>query len=154
MAAHATIDLTPATLEWPLGGRLLAVRARLAGARLDARLLAGELPSSDAALSYRAAQLVTPRGRRRLVAGLERLWSARSERVGFSAAIPFDRSAVWVARPALEQLALALRSREDVEPRGVVLTRDLLTEPSSPLYRPAYTEELYEAARTALLALG
>jgi hypothetical protein len=71
-----------------------------------------------------------------------------------SAAVAVDERAVDVARPALQQLALALRSRADVEPRGVAIARMLLTEPSSALYRPAYREELYELARMALFALG
>jgi hypothetical protein len=71
-----------------------------------------------------------------------------------SAAVAVDEGAVEVARPALQQLASALRSRADVEPRGVALTQILLTEPSSALYRPAYREELYELARAALFALG
>jgi hypothetical protein len=57
-------------------------------------------------------------------------------------------------RLALRQLAWALRSRADVEPCGVAITRILLTEPSSPLSRPAYRDELYERARAALFALG
>jgi hypothetical protein len=71
-----------------------------------------------------------------------------------SAAVAVDEHAVEVARPALQQLASALRSRADVEPRGVAITQILLTEPSSALYRPAYREELYELARAALFALG
>jgi len=71
-----------------------------------------------------------------------------------SAAVAVDEHAVEAARPALQQLALALRLRADVEPRGVAITRVLLTEPSSALYRPAYREELYEVARAALFALG
>ncbi len=71
-----------------------------------------------------------------------------------SAAVAVDEHAVEVARPALQQLASALRSRADVEPRGVAIAQILLTEPSSALYRPAYREELYELARAALFALG
>jgi hypothetical protein len=74
--------------------------------------------------------------------------------VVLSAAVAVDEHAVEVARPALRQLASALRSRADVEPRGVAITQILLTEPSSALYRPAYREELYEIARAALFALG
>jgi hypothetical protein len=80
--------------------------------------------------------------------------SARPERAGFSASIPFNTRAVSIARPALEQLAAALRSWESVDPRGVAITAVLLTEPASALYRPSYPEELYEVAREALFALG
>ena len=79
-----------------------------------------------------------------------------SGHAALSAAVAVDERAVEVARPALQQLASALRSRADVEPRGVAIaqTQILLTEPSSALYRPAYREELYELARAALFALG
>lgn len=69
-------------------------------------------------------------------------------------AVPCNWQAVEIARPALEQLATALRSRESSQPRGVALTRVLLTEPCSALYWPDYVEELYEVAREALFALG
>jgi hypothetical protein len=68
--------------------------------------------------------------------------------------VAVDEPAVELARPALQQLASALRSRSDVAPRGVAITQILLTEPSSALYQPAYREELYELARAALFALG
>jgi hypothetical protein len=122
--------------------------------RLDARLAAGEDPLGDADLACRSEQLVSMRSRRRIARGLERLCSEQPERGGFSAAIPFNRRAVEIARPALEQLAAALRSRASIRPRGVALTQVLLTEPGSAVYRPAYPDELYEVAREALFALG
>jgi hypothetical protein len=131
-----------------------SVLARLAAPRLDARLAAGEDPLSDVVLACRARRLVSGRARRRLACGLERAWSIPPGHAVLSAAVAVDERAVKVARPALLQLASALRSRADVEPRGVAITQILLTEPSSALYRPAYREELYELARAALFALG
>ena len=130
------------------------VTARLMAARLDGRIAAGEDLLSDAALACRASQLVSRRARGRVACGLERLWSGWPESAVLSAAIPVDRQAVQIARPALEQLARALRSRAAVQPRGVALAQVLLTEPRSALYRPAYREELYVIAREALFALG
>jgi hypothetical protein len=78
----------------------------------------------------------------------------RSGRAVLSAAVAVDEHAVEVARPASQQLASALRSRADVEPRGVAITQILLMDPSSALYPPAYREELNELAHAALLALG
>jgi hypothetical protein len=98
--------------------------------------------------------LVSWRSRRRLACGLERAWSVPPGDRVLSAAVAVDERAVEVARPALQQLAWALRSRADVKPRGVAITRILLTEPSSALYQPAYPEELYELARAALFALA
>jgi hypothetical protein len=131
-----------------------SVLARLAAPRLDARLAAGEDPLSDVVLACRARRLVSGRSRRRLACGLERTWSMPPGHAALSAAVAVDAHAVEVARPALQQLASALRSRADVEPRGVAIAQILLTEPSSALYRPAYREELYELARAALFALG
>jgi hypothetical protein len=135
-------------------GFVRGVLARLAAPRLDGRLAAGEDPSSEVALASRSMQLVSRRSRRRLAVGLERASSSRPEHAALSAAVPVDGRAVEVARPAMQQLARALRSRQAVEPRGVALTQILLTEPCSALYRPAYREELYELAREALFALG
>jgi hypothetical protein len=136
--------------------RMLVRRASawVAAPRLDERLAAGEDPSGDAVLACRSLQLVSWRSRRRLARGLERVSTLHPERAAASAAVPADRRAVELARPALQQLAGALRSRPAVEPRGVALIRVLLTEPCSALYLPAYREELYELAREALFALG
>ncbi len=81
------------------------------------------------------------------------MWSQPPETVELSAAIPCDWQAVTVARPALQQLARALRSRELIRPQGVAVAKVLLTDPCSALYRPAYPAELYEVAREALFAL-
>jgi len=153
MAVHAT-GLLVRPVFWPPAAIVERVRARLAAPKLDARIAAGEDPSSTAALACRSAQLVAPRARRRLAAGLERLLSERDARAGLSAAAPVDRQAVAIARPALEQLAAALRSRESIRPRGAGIARVLLTEPDSALYRSARRDELYEVAREALFALG
>jgi hypothetical protein len=154
LAAPARL-LSRSETDPAIAGRFVrVVLARFAAPRLDGRLAAGEDPSSDAALACRSRQLVSGRSRRRLAAGLEQASLWRPERAAWSAAIPVDGRAVELARPALQQLARALRSRRVVEPRGVALAQMLLTEPGSALYRPAYREELYELAREALFALG
>ena len=130
------------------------VWAHFDGRCLDSRLAAGEDPLSDPALACRAGQLLSRHTRRKIVSGLGRVLSERPERTVFSSAVSCNWRAVEVARPALEQLARAIGSRESIQPRGVALTQVLLTEPCSALYRPAYTDELYEVARAALFALG
>jgi hypothetical protein len=136
------------------GGFLRAVAARLAAPYLDARLAAGEEAGGSGATACRSAQLVSTRTRGRTAVAVERLCSGRRDRQVLSSAVPIDWQAVEVARPALRQLAWALRSRESVEPQGVAVTLVFLTDGTGPLYRPAYVEELYEVARTALFALG
>ena len=120
-------------------------------ARIDAR---DENPRSDAGVPYRARRLVSIRTRRRIAASLELICDGRPELARLSAAAPVDERAVEIARPALLQLARALRSRAGVEPRGVALAYALVTDPYSALYRPAYRDELYEIARETLFALG
>lgn len=129
------------------------VSARLAAPRLDARLAAGDDPFSSAALALRGVRLVSRRLRCRLAAGLELAWTRQQGCGELSAAIAVDQHAVQIARPALQQLAHAMRSRERVGVRGVALTHILLTHPESPLYRSRHPEELYEWAREALFAL-
>lgn len=129
------------------------VSVRLAAPRLDARLAADEDPLSSPALALRAAQLTSQRLRDRLADGLEHASSTARDGGGLSASVPVDANAVEIGRPALEQLAQALRSRERVGVHGVALTQVLLTQPGSALYGSRYPEELYERAREALFAL-
>ena len=149
MAVSAAPDVAS-----PAPAFLRRVRVRLTASLLDARLAAGKSPWSDADLACRSAQLVAKRTRRGLAEGLERLWSESCKRPGVSAAIGADPRAVRLARPVLEQLACALRGRPSVDPRGVALTRLMLTDACSALYLPAYPEELHEIVRVALVALG
>jgi hypothetical protein len=133
---------------------LLRARVRLSLPRLDARLAGGEEAAGDPLLALRSTQLVSGRTRERLASALERVCSRPNDGPpAISAAVPVDVEAVDVARPALEQLGAALRSATAVDARGVALTRRLLTEPPSALFRPQSSEALYEAAREALLAL-
>ncbi len=122
--------------------------------RLDRQLAAGEDPSGDAALEWRSGQLISPRAREQIAYGLNRVVSERPGWALLSPAIPCDAEAVNLAGPALEQLARAIRSRESVRSQGLALAHLLLTEPFSVLYQPRHAEELYEAARAALFALG
>lgn len=154
MAIHATGSLTPAALVSPAGAVLLRIRVRLAAPRLDARLAGGEDPAGDATLARRSHQLVSRLVRRRTAAAVQRLLSGPPARVGFSASVPVSWKPVEIAQPALEQLVAALRARESVRPRGVALTRLLLTDGSGPLYRPVSPDALHESAREALFALG
>ena len=132
---------------------VFAPQVRLSAPQLDARLAAGEDPFGSPTLALRGAQLASRQLRSKLAGGLERAWSRAHDGAVLSSAIPVDANAVEIARPALEQLAEALRTRERVGVRGVALTQMLLTAPGSALYRSRYPEELYERAREALFAL-
>ena len=132
---------------------VFAPQVRLAAPRLDARLARGEDPFSSPTLALRGARLASRRLRAQLASGLEHALDHRAEHGALSAAVPVDAVAVGIARPALEQLAEAVRSRDRVGVRGVALAHLLITDPASPLYAARYPEELYERAREALLAL-
>jgi hypothetical protein len=152
--ALATRSVVPAARIPRVDRPLRRVWSRLTAVQLDARLATGQGPRASAAFACRAKQLVSGRSRRQLAAAVERVCLRRHERAVFSAAIPTDGQAIEIARPALEQLARALRCSESVQPGGVALTRVLLTDGTSPLYRPAYPEELYDVVRRSLRLLG
>lgn len=153
MAVHAAGSLSSHGSGFPRARLLLRARAWLAAPRLDADLAWGHGPDGDALVGLRAAQLVSPRTRKRLAATLEHVCTDGDRRESVSSAIPVHSTAVDVARPALEQLASALRSEGPVRARGVALTELLLTEPTSALYAPRRPESLDGAARQALVAL-
>lgn len=131
----------------------MRARARLAAAGLDARIAEGADTAVDPLLARRAAQLASPRTRKKLAKALHRACAKANKRQGVSAAIPADPVAVQVAEPALSTLVAALDLDEPVAPRGVALVQLLLTGVDSPLYRPEHQDALYEAAREALFAL-
>lgn len=132
---------------------VFAPQVRLTAPRLDARLARGEDPFGSAALALRAARLASLRLRHQLASGIEHSLGRQQQDGAISASVPVDATAIEIARPALGQLAEAMRSRDRVGVRGVALTQLLVTEPGSPLYASAYPEELYERAREALFAL-
>jgi hypothetical protein len=140
-------------------GLLVRARTRLLRSRLDSLIARAVERPGDRALVRREAQLADKRVRRRLADRVgEVLELAARPRPARSAAVPIDREAVDIARPALTELALALRSDEVVEPRGVAMTLCLLTDACSPVYLPpsgrsADPEALSWAARRALEAL-
>jgi len=133
---------------------LLAARVRLAALSLDRELAAGGDVAANAALTARASLLASPHRRRRIADGLRGVLASVDRRSGRSTAVPCDRQAVAIARPALEQLERAIRERRAADAKGLAQAHLLLCDPGSALYLPAHPEQLYEEARTALLALA
>jgi hypothetical protein len=70
-----------------------------------------------------------------------------------SAKVPLAREDVLAARTELLRLAARLREPARVSPRGVALTRALLMEPDSPLYRPEGRGSVWALAHGASEAL-
>jgi hypothetical protein len=102
----------------------LALRAP----RLDRALAAGADPASEPSLGQRARRLTSWRTRRRVARALEEL-----ER---GPGVPVRRDQLGEARELIDELTSALRSRERVSARGVLLARRIVTDGCGPLYAP------------------
>jgi hypothetical protein len=86
--------------------------------------------------------------------GLARaLRSAIDANPGFTAAVAPNRREVLAARTIIETLERRLRAPEALTARGMAMLRELLTEPTSPLYRPAEPGALGSRLRGAAAAL-
>ena len=96
--------------------------------RLDRALAQGADPASEPVLRARARRLTSWRTRRRVARALE-----DGER---GPGLPVRHDQVLEASDLLSELATALRSRERVSARGVVLARRIVTDGCGPLYAP------------------
>jgi hypothetical protein len=125
-------------------GHLLVALVRLRAGHLDRRLAAGEPAGASLLLRERAQQLLERRQRAALAAGWERvLRDARSPRPpAFSSAIPIRRDAVLIAEPAILALEARLRDDAPVDATAIARVRVMLTDGSSPVYRPLEPDEL------------
>jgi len=134
---------------------VIATATLLRRASLDARLAAGENPQGAPELGLRARQLRDLDTRRALGRGvLAVVQRADRRRWSLTSTIAPAAPAIDDARPALIQLAIALRSPEPVRAQGVARVLVLLRDGNGPLYaRDAEPCALYFAARDALLAM-
>ena len=101
----------------------------LRASRLDRALADGADPASEPSLRERARRLTSWRTRRRLAKALEEV-----ER---GPGLPVRHDQVVEARDLLAELTTALRSRERVSARGVLLARRIITDGCGPLYSPS-----------------
>ena len=150
--SYPSLSLRPARSVWR---RLrLALIAGWRAGELDRQLAAGASPSADALLAIRARRLTGRRHRARVAAGLARtVRDAEATTRGFSAAVRPDRREVIAARTVLATLERRLHGPEQVSARGVALLESLLTDGTSPLYRPAEPGALGSRLRAAAAAL-
>lgn len=126
------------------------IRVRWARDELDRRLAEGADPGSDPLLQRRADRLVSAASRARLAAGLERVvTSVDTPKTPFTAAVSVRRRPVRGARRELMALAGDLRHMPAPRPRGVAMAERLITDPFSPLYTAASSEEVERAVREA-----
>jgi len=118
-----------------IGAAMPRLADLLRAPRLDRALEAGADPASEPSLRERARQLTSRRARRRVARALEELDRGPG--------LPVRRDQVRDASDLLSELTVALRSRERVSARGVLLARRIVTDGCGPLYAP-------DAPRSAL----
>jgi hypothetical protein len=112
------------------------------------------MPQGSDALALRARALTRRRSRTSIARGLARVLRRASDPTAkFTAAAPPDRREVLAARPVIDALGRRLCATEPVTARGMAMLRELLTEPTSPLYRPDGPGALGSRLRAAAAAL-
>jgi hypothetical protein len=121
--------------------------------RLDAELARGVDPQSTAARELRAAQLQRLRYRRRLAAALDQRLMAALRGPMWSSAVPVARGQVAEASENLFALAQILRAPDSVDPQGVALVKQLLSDGSSALYVGSFPGALEHQTQAALNCL-
>jgi hypothetical protein len=165
-AAALALDADP-RLPWIVGvaaaalfsaaGTVRAVRERreLAVVRRTAdRLIVLDPLSRDASelVRWRSVELTRREERDRLARCVEATLAALDPR-RLPSASPLRRPEARRARELLEQLRARLADEQPVAARGILLTRLLLQDPSSPLYSDALELALPRLVRRALGAL-
>jgi hypothetical protein len=132
----------------------LSALVRWDGARLDRELAAGISLQSSEALALRGRRITGRRRRVSVARGLARVVrTANDTSPGFTAAVPVNREEVLRARAVIEVIERRLCTPEPVMARGVAMLNELLTEATSPLYRPVEPGELGSQLRAAAAAL-
>ena len=112
------------------------------------------MPRGSDALALRARRITWRRSRTNIAHGLARIRRTVSDGRGrFTAAVPPDRREVLAARPVIDGLVRRLYGTEPVTARGMAMLSGLLTEPTSPLYRPDQPGALGSRLRAAAAAL-
>jgi hypothetical protein len=79
--------------------------------------------------------------------------TASDTRARFTAAVPPNRQEVLAARPVIVALGRRIQGANPVTPRGMAMLSELLSEPTSPLYRPDEPGVLASRLRAAAAAL-
>jgi hypothetical protein len=133
-------------------GEVLAARWRALA--LDHALACGAAPERDAVTFLRARRLVSRKVRDETAHSLQRLVACSGWHPPWSRPHSYVLSSrVALAGPALTALSDALSGPQPVQPRGVALARQLLTDGAGPLYRAATPDTIVTMAEEALRAL-
>ena len=125
---------------------------RLQARKLDRALADGASPGDSAQLSRRAAALVRADTRTELAVSLRQL-TRGDEGTTLGNCVGALPARAGEARRDLERLSARLLDPGPVDPRGVALTKDLLTDGVGPLFWMESNEDLVAHLRMVLEAL-
>jgi hypothetical protein len=132
-------------------GVWLRVRVGRKQADLDRQLAEGADPSNSPELSFRAAQLTSPRRRAGFASGLESVVAeALSKRRAINPPVQLQRAAILAAEDELLELAGALRSPARCRPHAAGIVAFLLCDAASPLYYSDARATPAQLARAAI----
>jgi len=115
-------------------------------------LRGGDRPTASPLVTWRTAELTSPRHRRVVAAEAARL--ARDlDASTLPGAVPLNRAVVRPYRYELEALAATLGGGQPIGARGMLLAEQLLSSPASPLYDRAAADTLEPRLRRVRAAL-
>jgi len=145
----------PTTSAPHRSGLMLRARVWMKHLDLDAALASGVDPIQSEELVLRAKQLVEPKKRGELAAGITALIEIadRQRAAIVTTHLPFRPKQVQANRPLLLELAERLRSDRPVAMQGLALTSLLLEDGRRSLTTDSNPAELERAVRGALSAL-
>ena len=133
-----------------LGERL---GARIRARKLDRALARGEAPNGNAAMARRAHALVRADTRVALAASLRRIASGGGTPRTLGTRVAAAGASERAARSELDRLAERLLEPGPVDPRGVALTQELLSDGAGPLFWKENGDDLSARLRVAIEAL-
>jgi hypothetical protein len=121
---------------------------------LDRRLARGADPADSPQLARRARQLTSRRFRAGLAHAIHNLLDAAEEpRRAQTSTVLLERRAILTESPLLIGIARDLTSDDDLNPRGIALVEQLLTDGDSPVYAPAHDRALHDGLIHARAAM-
>ena len=129
------------------------VSARLQARSLDRALARGESPESSPMLAHRARALLRADTRIELAASLSRIAANGGAPGTLGSRLGANGAACEDARRGLERLAERLLDPGPVNPRGVALAQELLSDGAGPLFWKQSGDDLDARVRLAIEAL-
>ena len=137
--------------RWSLRVRLIA---RLWASWLDSALASGIDPAVSPALEHRAALILSPGNRAKVVRSLRLSRESAGRRIDpRDLRTPVDPAEVQIARRQLIELEDLLLAPGPVYAQGVVMASRIVGEGTGPLYAPRRRGELRDRVEAALAAL-